>query len=192
MLDTSSRIGKRNWVKMKSFVRSFTDEFISDNSDLRMGVITYGNLVRVRIPLNRYKKKDLEESINNLPYYGGFTMTYSGLIRAGIIFQKNFIKGRKRLLLLMTDGRSAYIGRTHTSVLSRRAALIVQKQGVHVTSIGVGDTIDPIGLKTIASFPKAENIIQNKSSDQLISASRIITAQLLRGRTQIIFCHKLQ
>ena len=180
-LDSSSSIGRRNWVKVRSFIRKFIEEFVNKESNLRIGVITYSNFVTVRIPLKRYGKHEIKKKINTLPYYGGLTMTYLGIIRAGGEFQKNYVEGRKRLLFIMTDGQSTKIGGVSGFTLSRRAAFRIRNTGVQVISIGIGDKVDPAELQAIASFPKKENSIQYNNFDQLITASRRIAATSLKG-----------
>ena len=186
-LDSSSSIRRRNWVKVKSFVRKFIEEFVNDESDLRVGVITYNNLVRVRIPLERYSKEDVKKAVDSLPYYGGLTMTYMGLLRAGTEFQKNSVEGRKKLLFVMTDGQSTAVAGVPGFSLSRRVSMRIQRTGIKVISIGVGDQVDPAELRAIASFPKTENVIQYSNFDQLISASRRITAMSLKGKFIVLY-----
>lgn len=180
-LDSSSSIGRSNWVKVRLFIRKFIEEFVNKQSDLRIGVITYSNFVRVRIPLERYEKDEIKRNIDKLPYYGGLTMTYLGIIRAGGEFQKNYVEGRKRLLFVMTDGQSTKVGGVPGFSLSRRAALRIRDTGVQIISIGIGDRVDPAELQAIASFPKEENSIQYSDFDQLVTASRRITATSLKG-----------
>ena len=162
-------------------MRKFTDGFVNDRNDVRVGVITYSGLARVRIPLAKYRKEELKKKANKLPYYGGPTMTYSGLLRSLNEFQRSHEKGRKKILFVMTDGRSTMAAGIPGFALSRRAAMRVRQTGVHAISIGVGNAVDPAELKAIASFPKIDNVIQYQSFDQLMAASRKITATSLKG-----------
>jgi len=182
MLDSSSSIRRNNWKKVKRFLGKFVEEFVNEQNDLRIGVITYSSIARLRIPLRRYKIEQVKEEIERLPYYGGLTLTYRGIIRSLNEFQRHYVKGRRQLLFVMTDGQSTSAGGIPGFVLTRRAALRIQLAGVQVVSIGIGNQVDPAELKAIASFPKAENIIQYTSFDQLITASRRITATSLKGQ----------
>ena len=184
MLDSSSSIRKNNWNKVKRFLGQFVEEFVNEQNDLRIGVITYSGIARLRIPLRRYKMEQVKEKIEILPYFGGLTMTYRGIIRSLNEFQRHYVKGRRQLLFVMTDGQSTTAGGVPGFVLTRRAALRIQLAGVRVISIGVGNQVDPAELKAIASFPKADNVIQYNSFDQLITASRRLTAMSLKGSLQ--------
>lgn len=181
VLDSSSSIRRHNWVKIKSFVKEFVEEFYKEGSDLRLGVVTYSTISRLRIPLRRYAKGELIKRVEKLPYYGGVTMTYFGMLQAGTEFRKKHVTGRKRLLFVMTDGRSTAVSGIQGFTLSRRAAIRLQKTGIQIVSIGVGNQVDPAELQAIASFPKQENVIQYDSFDQLITAARKITAASLKG-----------
>ena len=167
-------------------MKKFIDGFVNDHNDLRIGVITYSGLARARIPLAKYRKEELKNKANKLPYYGGPTMTYSGLLLSLNEFQRSHEKGRKKILFIMTDGQSTSAPSISGFALSRRVAMQVRQAGVHAISIGVGKEVDPAELKAMASFPKTDNVIQYNSFDQLIVASRKITATSLKG----IVCQK--
>ena len=162
-------------------MKKFIDGFVNDHNDLRIGVITYSGLARVMIPLARYRKEELKKKASKLTYNGGLAMTYRGLWVSLNEFRLRHEKGRKKILFVMTAGYSTSSPSTSGFTLSRRVAMQVRQEGVHVISIGVGKAVDPDELKAMASFPKIDNVIQYNSFDQLIVASQKITATSLKG-----------
>lgn len=181
-LDSSGSIGRSNWRKVKEFVEKYIKEFVTDHNDVRVGVVTFDSLARLRIPLRSYSADQLLQRVRHLSYRGGQTMTYSGLNTAWKEFKRVERDGRKRMLFVMTDGRSTSIRGKSGFSLARRAALHLLLSGIHIVSVGIGNRVDPRELKAMASHPKSENVIRYSNFDQLISASRRISATALKGK----------
>ena len=181
-LDSSGSIGRGNWRKVKAFVEKYIKEFVTNHNDVRVGVVTFDSSARLRIPLRSYSADELVQHVRHLSYRGGRTMTYSGLTEAGKEFKRVEREGSKRTLFVMTDGRSTSSRGKSGFSLARRAALRLLLSGVHIVSVGIGNRVDPRELKALASYPKSENVIRYSNFDQLISASKRISATALKGK----------
>ncbi len=171
----------RNWRKVKNFVGKFAQNFIRRDNDLRVGVITFGTVARLRIPLRKYSSWQLRNRMQYLSYYGGASRTSQGLILAGKELNTGYKPGRKQILFVMTDGQSTTIRGVPGFILARRAALNLLAKGIHIVAVGVGDKVDPSELRAIASYPKQEHVVRYGSFRSLVSASKRISAMALRG-----------
>ena len=65
--------------------------------------------------------------------------------------------------------------------MTRKEAVLLQKKGIHLISVGISNIIDIPELRAIASYPKLTNAIVNSKSDDALSAALKVTNAFLSG-----------
>nr|XP_002122040.3 E-selectin-like [Ciona intestinalis] len=109
VLDSSSSVGRRNWLKMKRFVRSFLDDFAVRDEFARFGIVRYNRVVDTRTQI---LLSDFPNSLENLlakfelmPYNGSGTKTGNALNHTADVMLTNGNRPSARdIVLLITDG----------------------------------------------------------------------------------------
>ena len=82
MLDSSSNVAKDNYVKVLQFLKNLVGQVSVSANKVRMGVIVYYRIAKIKIKLNKYSNvADLKKAIGKLPYNGGPTNTPSAILR---------------------------------------------------------------------------------------------------------------
>ena len=105
VVDASSSVGRKNFRRVKRFLRRLVSTFTISPRLVKVGVIVYSSYPRVMIRLGREPTLSrLRMAIGLLPYTRGGTRTGLALQLA-----KNRLfsgSSRKKTLLVLTDGRS--------------------------------------------------------------------------------------
>lgn len=148
LLDGSSSIvrnARGNFRRLIDFMNVFISSFPFKNRRTRIGVVLFSNKPHLIFGLNRYSsKKTIYRRINRIRFprgktYLGRALTFS----SRRLFAGRGSRGRKRFLLVLTDGISV------DSVRSPAAAL--RKKGVEIAVVGVGARLRIAQLHEVAT-----------------------------------------
>jgi len=133
--DESASIGSYNYPKSLNFISEVIKGFKEhiDAGSVGVGVLTYGEINRLRIPLGKYSFDSLSSSITNLPYANGrATMTGEAITRATQHVVSNTPSNRPRYIMVITDGES--IG-----IPPGDAADAARAEGIELIAVGIND-----------------------------------------------------
>ena len=145
MVDGSGSIeyyGKGNFRRCLNFVKTMISRFHVSRYQTRVGIVVYSS--RPRIVLQFYQTSNrgqVNNVINRIRYPRGGTRTGLALGYASRLFR--YSKGRKKVVIVMTDGYSG------DSVV--RPALSLKRQGVEIFSLGIGRKYNSKQLRQMAS-----------------------------------------
>ena len=103
-----------------------------------LSIVSYSDDVRVDIPAQRMKKRNIPRVLAALERIraGGSTNLSGGLTRGQSEVSRNLKKGHVNRVILMSDGL-ANRGITDTRELARKVQQVAQR-GISVTTMGVG------------------------------------------------------
>jgi len=140
ILDGSTSVTKKNWLKTLDFVKSFASEFSVSEQEVHFGVMHFSWRVTVdfKISDSRYWSQEaLESKVDTIQYPYGGTRTDLALDTA---YSEFFCKGCTeraskvpKVLLVLTDGKSSYNAKPVVT-----ASEPIKKAGVTIIGIGVG------------------------------------------------------
>ena len=167
-LDSSGSINeeKINWPTILQFI----SDVVSDpglnvgRNTVRVGVVIYSQTANVEISLSDQGSISyvdyLKSRINRLGYVGSTSNIADGIEKARNEFRANSPSGRRKILVLMTDGKA---NERESETLSQ--AQDAKNEGVYIITVGVTGRIDAGQLRLIATDPK--NFIQVNTFDEL-------------------------
>lgn len=158
---------------MISFVSSVTERFEFGPDRAQFGVVTFSSSVSLDIPLGRHStSSSFKIAIMGLPYMARMTNTAEAIEVARNELRSNGRAGIPKAIILFTDGRSDVPADTFSE------ALLAQRQGIRILTIGIGPKIDLNELSGVASDPNRDNVflIESFSKDDFAS----ILAPLVR------------
>ena len=184
LLDESSSIGAKNFIKVKNFVKNIVSSFHIANDSVRVGVVTYSHYVNEAFNMKKYNNLEaLRRGIEHITYHKGLTYTSDGLnyLRKDSFKKQNGDrKGVPNIAIVITDGKSNDANET------KREAAALKKSGVVVFSIGIGSGVNKREITNIASRPKKQFrfTVHNFEAFPLIKktvVSRTCTSKWLRS-----------
>ena len=183
LLDGSSSIGVKNFIKMKNFVKNTVSSFHIANDGVRVGVVTYSHYVSEVFDMKKYADLDaLRRGIENIYYPKGLTYTSEGLnyLRKDSFKKQNGDrKGVPNVAIVITDGKSNDANET------RLEAETLKSDGVFIFSIGIGNNVNMKELTNIASQPTNQFRFTVKNFNALQSIMKQIVSRTCKG--EIIF-----
>ena len=163
--------GRGNFKRCLRFVSTLVASFSVSQKFTRVGVIVYST--RARLVLGFRKSRDAGRAISTIDkirYPGGGTRTGAALrLARGRLFARRR-SNRKRVLIVLTDGRSQ-------DGVSRPSSAL-RRQGVELFAIGVGRRYNVRQLRTIAS---SRRHVFSSGFRNLRSIARIIKTKACRG-----------
>merc|ERR1712136_294882 len=133
--DESASIGGYNYPKSLNFMNEVLKGFKKDINagNVGVGVLTYGEISRLQIPLGKYSYDTLSNRITNLPYANGrATMTGEAITRATRHMVDNSPSTRPRYIMVITDGESA-------GSPPKDASDAARAQGIELIAVGIND-----------------------------------------------------
>ncbi|CAI9721416.1 Hypothetical predicted protein [Octopus vulgaris] len=174
VMDSSASIWQEDFNQQLKFVKDLVDTFqIGENeSQVRVGVITFNDIARLKFSFDRYTTRDeVKEAISQIKYEAGETNTAAALR----LLQEElapYIGSSNRTLIavVITDGRSI------NSEKTKEEALKIHKLGIKVHAIGVGSRYDMNELRSIASSER--NIHEVTSYAALTGIAKIFRDRL--------------
>ena len=177
-LDASTSIGKANFEKVVTFVKSIIDGLrigtTDSSSPSRIGMLTFSDHVDIQFQLKEYKNK--YDILNAFPpYYSmGRTQTAQAL---STMRTRMFTEGSgdqpsaRNIAIVITDGYSGSERDTW------REARRLREAGVELISVGIGNSIRLRELQAIASYPNTpgKNVLKVEDFNALDSIRNTIT-----------------
>ena len=156
-------------MKSVDFAAKLAGKLLTANVESRMGVIDFSAVSNEAIqPSN--DQKFLEKELENLKYryQNGVTRTELALEKAWEIFLRINRAEAKKLLIIVTDGRTTPLNNKQGVELLQQPVDNLKTEGVYVITVGVGDLINNEELNFMATGPKNENVFRILDYDKLI------------------------
>ena len=184
VIDASGSIeasGRGNFKRCLNFVKRLVASFKISPRYARVGVVVYSSKARMRFGFKRYyKKRQLMKAIDRIPYLRRGTRTGYALWYA----QRYLFRGQrrrcKRVLIVMTDGRSS------DRVRSRAKAL--HRSGINTFAIGIGKNYNMRQLIQIASSKRNVYVARFRNLPNIV---RVIKSKACKGKLLIYFRYTL-
>ncbi len=140
---SGSMIEDGRLVKVKQGLNLLVDRLRPTD---RLAIVSFHDIGKVDVSLTADRTL-LRAAVNALAPGGG-TNLYDGLERGLLLAQSQASTERQRRVLLLSDGL-ATVGNTDTNAIVSRAVSFV-RQGLGVSTIGVGHSFDPTLMRTLA------------------------------------------
>ena len=184
VIDASGSIeasGRGNFKRCLNFVKRLVASFKISPRYARVGAVVYSSKARKMFGFKRYfKKRELMKAIDRIPYLRRGTRTGYALWYA----QRYLFRGQrrrcKRILIVMTDGRSS------DRVRSRAKAL--HRSGINTFAIGIGKNYNMRQLIQIASFKRNVYVARFRNLPNIV---RVIKSKACKGKLLIYFRYTL-
>lgn len=162
VIDSSGSIRSERFPKVLDFVNSIVNEFEVSGDATRFGAVVFSDSASVSFQLSAYKtKQDVMSAISQIKFIGGRTNTAGGL---QLMKDNMFTSGNgdrqdvPNIAMVITDGNSN-INKENTIPF----AIDARTKGVHVIVVSIGDMLNMLELRGMASMPVAQNLHQAKS-----------------------------
>ena len=184
VIDASGSIeasGRGNFKRCLNFVKRLVASFKISPRYARVGAVVYSSKARMRFGFKRYyKKRQLMKAIDRIPYLRRGTRTGYALWYV----QRYLFRGQrrrcKRVLIVMTDGRSS------DRVRSRAKAL--HRSGINTFAIGIGKNYNMRQLIQIASFKRNVYVARFRNLPNIV---RVIKSKACKGKLLMYFRYTL-
>ena len=184
VIDASGSIeasGRGNFKRCLNFVKRLVASFKISPRYARVGAVVYSSKARRMFGFKRYyKKRQLMKAIDRIPYLRRGTRTGYALWYA----QRYLFRGQrrrcKRVLIVMTDGRSS------DRVRSRAKAL--HRSGINTFAIGIGKNYNMRQLIQIASSKRNVYVARFRNLPNIV---RVIKSKACKGKLLIYFRYTL-
>ena len=184
VIDASGSIeasGRGNFKRCLNFVKRLVASFKISPRYARVGAVVYSSKARRLFGFKRYyKKRQLMKAIDRIPYLRRGTRTGYALWYA----QRYLFRGQrrrcKRVLIVMTDGRSS------DRVRSRAKAL--HRSGINTFAIGIGKNYNMRQLIQIASSKRNVYVARFRNLPNIV---RVIKSKACIGKLLIYFRYTL-
>lgn len=160
LVDGSGSIKSYNFQRLKAFLVRFVRSFNIGFYNTRVSVVQFSRSSRVEFYLKRYRRvQDIISAINRIRQMRRGTYLHVGLkmVRSRVFKRWSGDRaGVPNTLVILTDGGTSFF------TYARAEALRLQRQGVHVLTVGIGNrnTVRRFSyqLKTYASRPLRQNL----------------------------------
>ena len=185
VIDASGSIeasGRGNFKRCLNFVKKLVASFKISPRYARVGAVVYSSKARRMFGFKRYyKKRQLMKAIDQIPYLRRGTRTGHALWYA----QRYLFRGQrrrcKRVLVVMTDGRSS------DRVRSRARGL--HRSGINTFAIGIGKNYNMRQLIQIASSKRNVYVARFRNLPNIV---RVIKSKACQGKLLIHFSYTLR
>ncbi|XP_008067321.1 vitrin isoform X2 [Carlito syrichta] len=149
VIDGSSSVGTTNFRTVLQFVANLSKEFEISDTDTRVGAVQYTYEQRLEFGFDAYSSKaDLLNAIKRVGYWSGGTSTGAAISYALEQLFKKSKPNKRKLMVLITDGRS------YDDV--RIPAMAAHLRGVITYAIGVAWAAQD-ELEVIATHPAKDH-----------------------------------
>ena len=134
VLDGSGSIeasGRGNFGRCRRFIKNLVRSFTISRSYVRVGIVVYSSRSRLILTFSQNRGvNSVLRTINRIRYPRGGTRTGAAISYAYYRLFSSSRRGRSKVLIVMTDGRSQDNVRDPSGLLRRR--------GVRIFSLGIG------------------------------------------------------
>uniref|UniRef100_A0A8C9C8G8 Vitrin n=1 Tax=Phocoena sinus TaxID=42100 RepID=A0A8C9C8G8_PHOSS len=149
IIDGSSSVGTGNFRTVLQFVANLSKEFEISDTDTRIGAVQYTYEQRLEFGFDVYSTKpDVLNAIKRVGYWSGGTSTGAAINYALEQLFKKSKPNKRKLMILITDGRS------YDDV--RIPAMVARHEGVITYAIGVAWAAQD-ELEVIATHPARDH-----------------------------------
>ncbi|XP_032266180.1 vitrin [Phoca vitulina] len=149
LIDGSSSVGTGNFRTVLQFVANITKAFEISETDTRIGAVQYTYEQRLEFGFEDYTtRSDVLSAINRVGYWSGGTSTGAAINYALEQLFKKSKPNKRKLMILITDGRS------YDDV--RIPAMVAHHKGVITYAIGVAWAAQD-ELEVIATHPAEDH-----------------------------------
>uniref|UniRef100_A0A5F5PYN1 Vitrin n=1 Tax=Equus caballus TaxID=9796 RepID=A0A5F5PYN1_HORSE len=149
VIDGSSSVGTSNFRTVLQFVANLSKEFEISDTDTRIGAVQYTYEQRLEFGFDDYNTKpDILNAIKRVGYWSGGTSTGAAINYALEQLFKKSKPNKRKLMILITDGRS------YDDV--RIPAMVAHHKGVITYAIGVAWAAQD-ELEVIATHPAKDH-----------------------------------
>uniref|UniRef100_G1MGG8 Vitrin n=1 Tax=Ailuropoda melanoleuca TaxID=9646 RepID=G1MGG8_AILME len=149
VIDGSSSVGTGNFRTVLQFVANISKEFEISETDTRVGAVQYTYEQRLEFGFDDYHtKSDILNAIKRVGYWSGGTSTGAAINYALEQLFKKSKPNKRKLMILITDGRS------YDDV--RIPAMVAHHKGVTTYAIGVAWAAQD-ELEVIATHPASDH-----------------------------------
>lgn len=177
IIDSSGSIARRNYKKIKTFVKYVARSFGISPNGTRAGIVLYSTKASIKAHFNQYNTtEDFEKAVDDLPHERGLTFIDKALDLAS---SQLFPRGRKdvpKVAMLLTDGEQTD---PESTVNLRVASAPLRRQGVRLIAFGVGKRINVRELRL--TVERDEDVIRVMKFDDLITKVRNYTENLCQA-----------
>ena len=174
IIDSSGSIARRDYVKVKNFVKYVARGFGISPSESRAGIVLYSTDASIKAQFDQYtSNEDFFKAVDGLPHRRRFTYIDRALRLAASQLFPSARKDVPKIALLMTDGKQTD---PRGVVNLREASAPLRKQGVRVLAFGVGENVNVRELRL--TVERDEDVISVSNFDDLINKARTYTANL--------------
>jgi len=168
IIDSSGSIGKRNYVKIKTFVKYLARSFGISPTGSRAGVVLYSTKASVKAHFGQNRTiEEFNKLVDGLPHEKGFTYIDKALELAASQLFPHARKDVPRIAMLLTDGKQTDPAGT---VNLRVSSAPLRRQGVRLIAFGVGKSIDVRELRL--AVERDEDVVRVMKFDDLITKAR--------------------
>jgi len=178
LIDGSTSIRKPDFSKVLSFVNRLASRFTVSRSESHVGVAQFSTQADTEFTLlEHYSNTEVEKAVDDIRQRKGSTKLISGLTEVKEnIFGKSPVRPNvPRVLVVMTDGAT---GENLTPLSTE-----LQRSGINMFSVGIGDEVNNSQLEQMASEPKSEHMFKT-GFDQLQLAADVIARKACPGNTK--------
>lgn len=171
VIDSSGSINSKDFNKELDFVRNVVKMFDVSANKTRVGIVVFSHDAQMFLPLNNtLNKQELLDSISKVSHIGGGTNTAAAL---RLVRQDGFLNDIARakvpkIAIVLTDGLSA------NEDLTQREAKLTQLSGISVFAIGIGNGVDLIEIRNIASNPDDNYVFQVDDFNSLDTIKEVL------------------
>ena len=183
-LDASGSVLKVNWEKSVDFTRSLAEKLLKLNPESRIGVIDFSQVANEAIsPTSDRDALNLRlETVRN-SYQNGITRTELALNKALEMFNRINKQGRKKRLLVITDGVTTPLNGMVGLELLKMPAESLESAGVTIIVVGVGNQVNDEELNLMATDANKENVFRIENYDNLPDMVGILSQALCQVNT---------
>lgn len=177
IIDSSGSIARRNYEKIKAFVKYIARSFGISATGSRAGIVLYSTTASVKAHFGQYPTtEEFNKAVDDLPHERGYTYIDKAL---GVANWQLFPRARKnvpKIAMLLTDGEQTDPDGT---VNLRRASAPLRREGVRLIAFGVGKRINVRELRLVVE--RDEDVVRVMKFDDLITKVRNYTASLCQA-----------
>lgn len=177
IIDSSGSINRRNYVKIKAFVKNIARSFGISPSESQASIVLYSTKASVKAHFGQYPTtEEFVKAVDGLPHERGYTFINLALRLAASEVFPRARKNVPKIAMLLTDGKQTDPTGT---VNLREASVPLRNQGVRVIVFGVGKSINVRELRL--TVERDEDVITVMKFDDLTTKVREYTASLCQA-----------
>lgn len=157
-VDSSYSIRADDYDRQLSFLKAIVDKFTIGQNQIQVGVVSFATNVRLDIKLNDFtNSRDLKIAIGDITQIETGTNTQDAINLIHSKLYEPSYGGRpwaKKQMVLITDGLSSNLSATLLE------GSIAKSKGIEIFTVLVGEGVDTLETREIASEPKEHHVFR--------------------------------